>query len=80
MTAGGGAAMPGPQRVARRSVAMLIRMGATRREAASTVIQVCDSAVIVIRSANPDCDLQWLADVCLEARRIRDISRRDSGS
>lgn len=64
------ATMPGPRRVARKSVAMLMELGLSKGDAARVVQLVCDEAAGVIWRHEPDMDVAWLADISAEAREI----------
>lgn len=66
--------MPSPRRVARRSVAVLVSLGAGRRDAANVIIAICDEAAAVIWRRDPDMDMAWLADISHEARLIAEAS------
>lgn len=64
------AAMPGPRRVARKSVSMLMGLGLSKGDAARVVQLVCDEAAGVIWRRDPDLDVTWLASISHEASEI----------
>lgn len=70
-------AMPNPERLARRSVAVLARQGLPRGQAAEVVIHVCDDAAHRIYLHDRNADMTWLAGLRAEARRIwqREVGR-----
>ena len=62
--------MPGPRRVARKSVSMLMELGLSKGDAARVVQLVCDEAAGVIWRHQSDMDVAWLANISAEAREI----------
>lgn len=66
--------MPSPRRAARKGVALLVGMGAGRRDAANVIIAICDEAAAVIWRRDADMDVTWLAEIAHEARIIADRS------
>lgn len=62
--------MPSPERLARRSVALLARQGLPRGQAAEVIIHVCDDAAHRLYLHDHDADLTWLAALRAEARQL----------
>lgn len=71
------ATMPGPRRVARKSVSMLMELGLSKGDAARVVQMVCDEAARVIWRHQSDIDATWIAEIHREAG---DIGRQHSGA
>lgn len=69
--------MPSPERLARRSVAVLARQGLPRGQAAEVVIHVCDDAAHRLYLHDRNADMTWIAALRAEARAIwqREITR-----
>lgn len=64
--------MPDPDRLARQSVRLAQRAGLDKPAAGQLVMEVCDLAAAHLRRASQLVQLDWLAQVRREARRIRD--------
>jgi hypothetical protein len=62
--------MPSPERLARRSVALLARQGLPRGQAAEVIIHVCDDAAHRLYLHDRNADMTWLAALRAEARRL----------
>lgn len=71
--------MPSPERLARRSVALLARQGLPRGQAAEVIIHVCDDAAHRLHLHDRESDMTWIAAVRAEARNIwqREVWRQD---